>query len=381
MRPGKGAQDAHEAIRPTYVTRTPAELKKHLTSEEFRLYSIIWERFVSSQMSPSTGQHHDRRFRGGPVPVPLVQHEGRGEGIPEGAHRSWLPRSRRRPCPSFEVGEAVERIKFHPEQHFTMGPPRFTDATIVKTLEEKGIGRPSTYAPIISVLLDRYYVVRKSRQLIPTILGKIINDMLSKSFPELLDPNFTAAMELRLDEVEEGKSDWQTMIRDFYGPFQGKVASVEETLESVKGVMDEKTDVVCDVCGRPMVKKLGRYGFFLACTGFPECKNTKPVPLATCPRPNCGGQIVARKRKRGRGREFYGCTNYPTCDFVTYFKPTDSYVPQVRLVPRGEGGPAARHLQVLHQSRVRLPPYEGGGRPECVSRSTPMHESVEYHDA
>jgi DNA topoisomerase-1 len=135
-------------------------------------------------------------------------------------------------------------------------------------------------------------------------------------------------MELKLDAVEEGKSDGQTMIRDFYGPFQGKVTSVQETLESVKGVMDEKTDVLCDVCGRPMVKKLGRYGFFIACTGFPECRNTKPVPLAACPRPGCGGQIVARKRKRGRGREFYGCTNYPTCDFVTYFKPTDSPCPK-----------------------------------------------------
>jgi len=230
--------------------------------------------------------------------------------------------------PVFSPGEAVERLKFHPEQHFTMGPPRFTDATIVKTLEELGIGRPSTYAPIISTLLDRYYVVRKARQLMPTILGKIINDMLSKSFPELLNPSFTAAMELKLDEVEEGKSDWQTMIRDFYGPFQEKVTSVQETLESVKGVMDEKTDVICEVCGRPMVKKLGRYGFFLACTGFPECRNTKPVPLAACPRSGCGGQIVARKRKRGRGREFYGCTNYPTCDFVTYFKPTDSPCPK-----------------------------------------------------
>jgi DNA topoisomerase-1 len=230
--------------------------------------------------------------------------------------------------PPFAIGEEVECLRLHPEQHFTMGPPRYTDATIVKTLEEKGIGRPSTYAPIISVLLDRYYVVRKSRQLIPTILGKIINDMLSKSFPELLDPSFTAAMELRLDAVEEGTNDWHSMIAEFYGPFQSKVQSVADTLESVKGVMDEKTDVICELCGRPLVKKLGRYGFFLACTGFPECKNTKPVPLAPCPRPDCGGQIVARKRKRGRGREFYGCTNYPTCDFVTYFKPTDSPCPK-----------------------------------------------------
>ena len=324
---GKGAQDAHEAIRPTYVTRTPAELKPHLTSEEFRLYSIVWERFVSSQMGPSKASTTTVDFAAGDY----LFRASSTKVVEKGFQRALsllAAKEQTKALPAFEAGEAVELVILHPEQHFTMGPPRFTDATIVKTLEEKGIGRPSTYAPIISVLLDRYYVVRKSRQLIPTVLGKIINDMLSKSFPELLDPSFTAGMELRLDGVEEGKEDWHIMIKDFFGPFQAKVSSVEETLESVKGVMDEKTDVVCEICGRPMVKKLGRYGFFLACTGFPECKNTKPVPLATCPRPDCGGQIVARKRKRGRGREFYGCTNYPTCDFVTYFKPTDSNCPK-----------------------------------------------------
>ena len=324
---GKGAQDAHEAIRPTYVTRTPAELKKHLTSEEFRLYSIVWERFVSSQMSPSKASTNTVDFAAGDYVFRASSTKLVEKGFQK-ALSLLASKEQTKALPTLAVGETLELVKFDPEQHFTMGPPRFTDATIVKTLEEKGIGRPSTYAPIISVLLDRYYVVRKSRQLIPTILGKLINDMLSKSFPELLDPNFTAAMESRLDAVEEGTSDWQSMIRDFFGPFQSKVTSVEQTLESVKGVMDEKTDVVCEICGRPMVKKLGRYGFFLACTGFPECKNTKPVPLATCPRPGCGGQIVARKRKRGRGREFYGCTNYPTCEFVTYFKPTDSKCPK-----------------------------------------------------
>jgi DNA topoisomerase-1 len=324
---GKGSQDAHEAIRPTFVDRTPAELKKHLTSEEFRLYSLVWERFVSSQMNPSKASTTSVDFAAGRYIFRASSTKVVEKGFQK-ALSLLASKEQTKALPQLAVGEEVERLAFHPEQHFTMGPPRFTDATIVKTLEEKGIGRPSTYAPIISVLLDRYYVVRKSRQLIPTILGKIINDMLSKSFPELLDPNFTAAMEIRLDQVEEGASDWQTMIREFFGPFQDKVAAVQETLESVKGVMDEKTDVVCDICGRPMVKKLGRYGFFLACTGFPACKNTKAVPLAACPRPDCGGQIVARKRKRGRGREFYGCTNYPTCDFVTYYKPTDSKCPK-----------------------------------------------------
>jgi len=329
---GKGAQDAHEAIRPTFVTRIPAELKKVLTSEEYRLYAMIWERFVSSQMNPaktltttvdiaaSEGSGGECLFRASST---KVVEKGFQQALTVLASKEGT-----KALPAMEPGDTLTCAKLHPEQHFTSGPARFTDATIVKTFEELGIGRPSTYAPIISVLLDRYYVVRKARQLIPTVLGKIINDLLTRSFPELLDPNFTAAMEKKLDEVEEGRADWQTMIREFYGPFRTLVSSVHDTLESVKGVMDEKTDVICDACGRPMVKKLGRYGFFLACTGFPECKNTKPVPLATCPLPDCGGQIVARKRKKGRGREFYGCTNYPTCQFVTYFKPTDARCPK-----------------------------------------------------
>jgi DNA topoisomerase-1 len=230
--------------------------------------------------------------------------------------------------PILATGDDLEWLGFHPEQHFTSGPARYTDASIVKTLEEKGIGRPSTYAPIISVLLDRYYVVRKARQLAPTVLGRIINDMLVRSFPELLDPGFTAAMEKKLDGVEEGRSDWQSMIREFYGPFAARVDEVQHSIESQKGVMDEATDTVCELCGRPMVKKLGRYGFFIACTGFPACRNTRPVPLAACPKPGCTGQVVARKRKKGRGREFYGCTRYPDCDFVTYFKPIDQRCPK-----------------------------------------------------
>jgi DNA topoisomerase-1 len=329
---GKGAQDAHEAIRPTFVTRTPAELKKNLTSEEYRLYAMIWERFISSQMNPaktitttvdiaaSVGAGGECLFRASST---KVVEKGFQKALSVLASKEGT-----KALPALALDETLACAKLHPEQHFTSGPARFTDATIVKTLEELRIGRPSTYAPIISVLLDRYYVVRKARQLIPTVLGKIINDLLTRSFPELLDPNFTAAMEEKLDAVEEGKVDWQTMIREFYGPFRALVSSVHETLESVKGVMDEKTDVTCEICGRPMVKKLGRYGFFIACTGFPECKNTKPVPLAPCPLPDCGGQIVARKRKKGRGREFYGCSNYPTCQFVTYFKPTDAHCPK-----------------------------------------------------
>ncbi len=347
---GKGAQDAHEAIRPTYVTRTPSELKPHLTSEQYRLYAMVWERFVSSQMNPAravttsidigafppgsaAGQPGDAAAPAADAQAsPRAIFRASSTRIADKGFQKVLAvtaaKESTKALPKLAVGEELDLLHFHPEQHFTAGPARFTDATIVKTLEERGIGRPSTYAPIISVLLDRYYVVRKARQLVPTMLGRIINDLLTKSFPDLLDPGFTASMELRLDEVEAGHADWKGMIAEFYAPFKERITHVTETLESVKGVMDEKTDVVCEVCGRPMVKKLGRYGFFLACTGFPECKNTRPVPLAPCPMPGCTGKIVARKRKLGRGREFYGCTRYPDCQFVTYFKPIDQKCPK-----------------------------------------------------
>jgi DNA topoisomerase-1 len=331
----KGAQDAHEAIRPTYVQRTPAELKKHLTSEQYRLYAIVWERFVSSQMGPARTLTVTVDVAAGEAPAgspPPALFRAASTRMLEKGYQKALSvlagKETTKALPALAVGEKLEWLGFHPEQHFTSGPARYTDATIVKILEEKGIGRPSTYAPIISVLLDRYYVVRKARQLVPTVLGRIINDLLTREFPDLLAPGFTAGMEEKLDAVEDGRSDWHSMISEFYGPFAARVHEVQHRLESQKGVMDEQTSEVCELCGRPMVKKLGRYGFFIACTGFPECRNTRPVPLAACPRPGCTGQVVARKRKKGRGREFYGCTRYPECDFVTYFKPIDQRCPK-----------------------------------------------------
>jgi DNA topoisomerase-1 len=222
-------------------------------------------------------------------------------------------------------GGKVKVDRFRPEQHFTQGPARYTDASIVKTLEEKGIGRPSTYVPIISVLLDRYYVVRSNRQLVPTILGRMINDLLVENFPQVVDAGFTASMETMLDEVEDSQRSWPDMIREFWDPFKYRVDEVIKTLESFKGSLDEETDYVCEKCGRKLVKKLGRFGFFLACPGFPDCKNTKSIPLARCPK--CSGDIVLRKTK-GRGKEFYGCTRYPECDFISHFKPINQNCPK-----------------------------------------------------
>lgn len=324
---GKKAQDAHEAIRPTYTTYTPDYVKEYLTRDQLRLYSIIWERFVSSQMTNAKSRTistdigiGDAVFR---VSATQIFEKGFYQVIKTLASKE----DRTKALPVLKSGEPLILEQLNPEQHFTLGPARFTDASIVKTLEEKGIGRPSTYAPIISVLLDRYYVTRSNKQLVPTVLGRIINDMLVENFSSVVDVNFTANVENQLDEVEENRIEWPNMIRDFYFPFKSRVDEVMETVDSMKGRLDETTDYICEKCGKPMLKKLGRYGFFLACSGFPECRNTRSIPLAKCPRPECDGEIVARRTK-GRGKEFYGCTKYPDCDFITHFKPINAECPK-----------------------------------------------------
>ncbi|GHV17473.1 DNA topoisomerase 1 [Spirochaetia bacterium] len=322
---GKKAQDAHEAIRPTYVTYLPDDLKEHLTRDQLRLYTIIWERFVSSQMNPAKTKTVSADIRAGDGIFRIAGSRIIEKGFYKVMKLLASKEEKGNPYPDFTVGDQVKMESFHPEQHFTQGPPRFTDASIVKTLEEKGIGRPSTYAPIISVLLDRYYVTRSNKQLVPTILGKMISEMLVEYFPHVVDAAFTASMENQLDEVEENQIRWPDMIREFWDPFKDQVDEVGKTLESFKGSLDEATDRVCEKCGKPMVKKLGRFGYFLACSGFPECRNTKSIPLAKCPK--CGGDIVARKTK-GRGKEFYGCTNYPDCDFISHFKPINQSCPK-----------------------------------------------------
>jgi DNA topoisomerase-1 len=328
---GKKAQDAHEAIRPTYVRYTPDEIKEYLTKDQLRLYTIIWERFVSSQMA-------NAKTRTVSAEITVQKPGGNDSGvfrvsgtkiIEKGFYQVMKLLASRdekgTPYPSLKTGDKVKVDAFRPEQHFTQGPSRYTDGTIVKTLDEKGIGRPSTYHSIVSVLLDRYYVVRSNRQLVPTVLGKMINDMLVEYFSHYVDSSFTAAMETKLDGVAESQILWPDMIREFWFPFKEQVDEVGKSLESFKGSLDEPTDYVCEKCGKPMVKKLGRFGFFLACSGFPECRNTKSIPLATCPK--CGGDVVARKT-RGRGKEFYGCANYPQCDFISHFKPINQNCPK-----------------------------------------------------
>lgn len=323
----KKAQDAHEAIRPTYVQYTPEYVKEFLTRDQLRLYTIIWERFVSSQMNPARSRTSSLDIRAGEALFRVSTTRVFEKGFYKVVKTLISKDEKEKPLPEMKIGEKLDVQGFHPEQHFTQGPSRFTDASIVKTLEEKGIGRPSTYAPIISVLLERYYVTRSNKQLVPTQLGRIINDILVGYFPTVVDVNFTAMVESDLDQVEEDKIEWPQMIGTFFRPFKLRVDEVMETLDSMKGRLDESTDYVCELCGKPMLKKLGRFGFFLACSGFPECRNTRSIPLAKCPRPGCNGEIVSRRTK-GRSKEFFGCTNYPECDFISHFKPINASCPK-----------------------------------------------------
>ncbi len=329
---GKQAQDAHEAIRPTRVDLDPESIAKYLQRDELRLYALIWERFVASQMIPAvmtistadigvggTAELPDGLFR---LSASSYVEEGFYKVIKLAASKE----ERTSRSLALEIGQALPVEKIGATQHFTQGPARYNDASIIKALEELGIGRPSTYAPTISTLLERYYVSRQAKQLAPTLLGTMITEILSEYFPDVIDAGFTAKMESLLDKVEEEKVDWVAALKDFYFPFKARLDVVMSTLSSKKGQLDEATDQVCELCGKPMVKKLGRFGYFLACSGFPACKNTKSIPLAKCPK--CGGDIVERKNVKGKRKTFYGCTNYPTCDFMTYSKPTDKLCPK-----------------------------------------------------
>ena len=319
----KGAQDAHEAIRPTDVMRTPDSIKADLTRDQFRLYEMIWKRFVSSQMTPEVTElttvllsSDDFRFRTSGSKVLF-----KGFTAVEKASKS-----EKTTIPALKKGDEAEVVEYKPEQHFTTPPPRFNDASLVKFLEESGIGRPSTYAPTIGTLLKRYYVTHSGKQLVPTVLGKLVNEIMSGHFKELITVDFTANMEDELDLIEEGKYDWKKMLHEFYGPFKEVVDKAEENIEEMKNILDEETDIECELCGRKMVKKLGKFGFFLACPGFPECRNAKSLPLGKCPKCE-DGDVVKKSSKKGRG-VFYSCSNYPECDFVTRDTPSDKSCPK-----------------------------------------------------
>ncbi len=320
----KSAQDAHEAIRPTDVTRTPESVAQYLSKDQLRLYTLIWQKFVSSQMADEISDVTTIEIQAGDYGFRVNGRIIRFNGFAE-VYNFDDKKKKDTKVPEVAAGEPVTIRSLEPEQHFTQPPPRFSDATMVKVLEESGVGRPSTYAPTIQTLLKRFYVVRLNKALKPTDLGILVNDVMTSHFSTLVDQDFTAGMEENLDKVSSSELNWKLMLKEFYDPFIQTVEKAVSNIEEMKNVLDEPTDYVCEKCGRKMVKKIGRHGYFLACPGFPECRNAKAIPIGPCP--TCEtGHVIMRATKRGR--PFYGCDRYPECEFSTWDKPTGELCPE-----------------------------------------------------
>ncbi len=324
----EGAQDAHEAIRPTSAFRTPDKIKDYLNKDQFRLYKLIWERFLASQMSPAV-------FDNKSIDVVAAEYTFRATGSTLKFQGFLAVYEETRDedeekvnLPPLKQGESLNLSKLEPKQHFTQPPPRYTEASLVKTLEENGIGRPSTYAPIIETIQHRRYVALENKHFIPSELGFVVTEMLQKNFSDILNIDFTAEMENKLDAVEEGKLDWVRIITEFYSPFEQALEKATEQLEKVK-VEPEALNEPCPTCTKGLVIKEGRFGRFVACSGYPECRYTRAISKeigVTCPNPGCGGQVVELRTKKGK--PFFGCGHYPKCDFRSWNRPTNEVCPK-----------------------------------------------------
>ena len=323
----KKIQDAHEAIRPTDITRTPASLKDSLTRDQFRLYQLIWKRFAASRMNAAKYEATSVKISAGDYCFTVSA----SKLLFDGFRSVYTEADEEKEESNVLVGglstdSVLSKEELDPKQHFTQPPAHYTEASLVKALEELGIGRPSTYAPTISIILGRRYVTKEAKNLYITEVGEVVNNIMKQSFPSIVDVNFTANMEGLLDMVEEGKVEWKEVIRNFYPDLDEAVRTAEKELESVK-IEDEVTDVICEECGRNMVIKYGPHGKFLACPGFPECRNTKPylekIGVAC---PVCGKEVVIRKTKKGR--KYYGCENNPECEFMSWQKPSKEKCPE-----------------------------------------------------
>ena len=350
----KTAQDAHEAIRPTDISRRPEAIKSSLTRDQFRLYRLIYDRFVSSQMTPAVfdtlsadiaGENgltfhlagQKMKFAG----FTVVYEEVLDDAVEE----------KDISLPDLEEGMNASLLDVTGEQRFTQPPPRYTEASLVRALEEKGIGRPSTYAPTISTIITRGYVARENKRLIPTELGKIVNDLMCKNFPDIVNIQFTADMEEKLDDVEKGQVDWHAIVRDFYGPFEKDLEKAEASIEKVS-IEDQVSDIPCEKCGAMMVYKMSRYGKFLACPNFPACRHTLALPKSigvACPQ--CGAQLLERISRKGR--KFYGCERYPECDFVSWDRPVNDKCPVCGSRMVYKRGPRNTHYHVCVNESCR----------------------------
>ncbi len=359
----KTAQDAHEAIRPTDMTRTPDSIKESLTRDQFKLYKLIYSRFVSSQMTPAVYDTLSVDLSGGPVVMRFTGTRKKFAGFTVVYEESLDDEVEEKDTrlPDITEGMALELKDAAADQRFTQPPPRYTEASLVRELEEKGIGRPSTYAPTITTIIARGYISRENKRLVPTELGLIVTDLMKQYFSNIVDLTFTANMEEELDEVEEGELDWHKVISDFYGPFEKTLENAEKSMEKVQ-IVDQVSDVVCDKCGALMVYKMGRYGKFLACPNFPECRNTKALlKEIDAPCPKCGGKLL--ERMSHKGRKFYGCEHYPECDFVSWDMPVRQKCPvcgSMMVLKRGRKG-AMAHVCTNEtcRHRVELTPQEG----------------------
>ena len=318
-------QDAHEAIRPTNVSRTPESIKDSLSKDQYRLYKLIWERFVASQMSPAVYDTLSVKLSAGDYTFRASGSRLRFSGFLEAYSKG--EEEDEKVIPKLTQGDILQAEQLLPEQHFTQPPARYTDASLIKTLEEIGVGRPSTYAPTLTTIQARHYVTKEAKNLFPTELGEMVDEIMKTYFPDIVDIDFTANMEKRLDDVEMGKEEWKQIIRDFYPDFKKSVENAAEKLEKIE-IKDEETDIICEKCGRNMVIKYGRYGKFLACPGFPECQNAKPYfEEAGVNCPECGGKVLIKKTKKGR--IYYGCEhNGDGCDFMSWNKPTGEKCPE-----------------------------------------------------
>lgn len=329
FRSKSNAQDGHEAIRPTMIDLAPAKIKESLSSDQYKLYKLVWERFIASQMAACVQDTVSTDITAG-------EHLFKASGFSvrfDGYTRLYTEavdneEEQETNLPRLEEGEHLTLKELKPNQHFTQPPPRYTEATLIRELEENGIGRPSTYAPTLSTILQRGYVEREGKALKPTIVGETVTRLMKEQFGKIVDVKFTAEMEQELDEVEAGKTEWVGMMHHFYDDFTDMLQSAEKNMEGTKmKIPDEETDIVCELCGRKMVVRHGKYGKFLACPGFPECKNTKTLQQETpgsCPR--CGKKVLAKKSKTGR--TYYGCEDNPKCGFMTWDIPLAEKCPQ-----------------------------------------------------
>ena len=360
-------QDAHEAIRPTDVTLTPERVKSYLSPDQFKLYELIWRRFVAAFMAPAI-------FDTVRADIGAANYIFRATGSTlkfDGFYAVWPREQDGETLPVLAPSERLDLHALKPEQHFTQPPPRYTEASLIKELEERGIGRPSTYVPTVSTIQERGYVEQQERRFVPTWLGETVNELMLKHFPEIVDANFTAEMEQRLDAVEDGKQGWQEFLKDFYAALRGQLERAETEMNRVQKPIEEANEL-CPNCGKPLLIRTGRFGRFISCSGYPECDFKKPFVTKTgaiCPK--CGGELVERKARKS-GKLFYGCANYPTCDFATWDRPLATPCPECGgLLTLGNG-----RTEAVCQQCGALVRGAQEGEPEVVGHRAPNSEAA-----